>query len=253
MDVRGASAEPVWREELRVRAYEVGADGWATPLALANWMQEAAGNHATALGWAVDQLAPKGLTWVLSRLHVRVDGYPRWRESVTVETWPAGVERLYALREFRVKVDGDRPCAFGTSGWLLLNVASRRPVRPPQAISDIAAACPGRVLDDGFPKLPEPARADAQRAFDARFFEIDLNRHVNNVAVIAWLLEAVPDDLLQRGSLAALELEFRAEAQAGDEVVAEIERGGDCVCLHRVVRRSDGREVARARTTWRAP
>ena len=77
----------VWEETFRTRAYEVDAGGAASPLTLCNWLQEAAGNHANALGWSVDALAPKGLTWVLSRLHLEIGRLPAWKEVVRVATW----------------------------------------------------------------------------------------------------------------------------------------------------------------------
>ncbi|MGE5234929.1 MAG: acyl-[acyl-carrier-protein] thioesterase [Acidobacteriota bacterium] len=244
-------ARPVWSGSLQVRSYEVGGGAAATPLALADWFQEAAGNHATSLGWAVDQLAQRGLTWVLARLHLNVASFPIWRETVTVETWPAGIDRLYALREFRVTGEDGRACVLATSGWLLLGLANRRPVRPPREISDIAANTPGRLLDDHFAKLPELDRVDHRHGFETRFFDIDLNHHVNNVAVIAWLLEACPPELLRGGALAELEVEFRAEAMLGDEIVAEVGRTAEDAFLHRIVRPSDGKEIARARSSWR--
>ena len=89
-------APPVWTESFRVRAYEVDVTGRASVPALANWLQETAGNHATALGWAVNALQAKGRTWVLARLHLCLGHAPAWREDVRVTTWPSGVLRLYA-------------------------------------------------------------------------------------------------------------------------------------------------------------
>lgn len=245
-----SDAPPVWSETLRVRASEVGPDGLARPTALGDWLQEAAGNHATALGWAVDQLGDRGLTWVLSRLHVRVARLPRWRDEVCVSTWPAGAARAYALREFRVSAADGGELAVGTSGWLLVNLESRRPVRPPEGIHEMARHTPGRLLDDPFEKLPELAAAGHERAFDVRFADLDLNRHVNNVVVIGWALEALPHEVLAGRRLAELEIEFRAESLLGDRVVAQTQLAGDGSFLHRVVRPADGRELARARTSW---
>jgi len=246
-------APAVWSETLRVRASEVGPDGLARPTALADWLQEAAGNHATALGWAVDQLGDRGLTWVLSRLHVRVGTLPRWRAEVQVATWPAGTARAYALREFRLSAADGGELAVGTSGWLLVNLSSRRPVRPPEGIHEMARRTPGRLLDDPFEKLPELASPAHERAFDVRFADLDLNRHVNNVVVIGWALEALPTEVPAGRRLEELEVEFRAESLLGDRVLAQVQAADDASFLHRVVRPADGREIARARTRWSTP
>jgi len=243
----------VWTERFRVRAYEVDARGRASVPAIANWMQEAAGNHATALGWAVDELHQKGLTWVLSRLHLRLQHQPAWREDVQVSTWPTGTQRLFALRDFRLTGSQAGELGTATSGWLLLNLAGRRPTRPPEAVAELGRNTPARVLADPFEKLPELAQADVEQAVVVRFADLDMNRHANNVSVIGWALEAVPGEVLWGSSLAELEIEFRAEALHGDRITSQVQEvpGGPAAFLHRFVRGADGREIARARTVWR--
>ncbi len=241
----------VWAEEFRTRAYEVDAGGLASPLTVCNWLQEAAGNHADALGWSVDSLAPLGLTWVLSRLHLEITRLPAWRELVSVRTWPAGTRRLYALREFTIADAAGGTVARATSAWLIIDLASRRPSRPPGEISEIASRCPGRVLEDDFPRLPEPGDADgdAQAAFRVRWSDLDMNGHANNVRVIGWVLETAGAERLAQRSLTGLEVDFRGESRAGDGIQGWAADGGDGL-VHRLARSGDGREVARAVTRW---
>jgi acyl-ACP thioesterase len=239
----------VWSDQVRVRASEADSAALLSPRALCDWLQEAAGNHASALGWAVDQLAGRGLTWVLARLHLRVARFPAWRESVRVETWPAGAERLYAVREFRVVGADDEELALATSGWLLLDLSSRRPQRPPAGIREMARATPGRVIPDRFERLGEFAAAEGGEVFFARPSEVDLNGHVNNVALIAWVLDSVPPGHLATHRLAELEVEFRSEGRQGDRVASRWAVEG-AAWLHAVTREDDGRELLRARTVW---
>jgi acyl-ACP thioesterase len=247
-------APPVWTESFRVRAYEVDATAKASVPAIANWLQETAGNHATALGWGMDALQARGRTWVLARLHLCLSHVPGWREDVRVTTWPSGVHRLYALREFRVTGPGDRELGIATTGWVLLDLTTRRPVRLPDELDEIAHITPDRVLADPFAKLPEVNGADAARTLVVRLADLDMNRHANNVSVIAWALEALPDEVVLDASLAELEIEFRAEALRGDHILVQTRRAseGSTAFLHRLLRESDGREIARARTVWRS-
>ena len=77
-----------------MRAYEADERGRASILTVCNYLQEAAGNHAFHLNLAVDQLLKQDLTWVLARLHVRMNSYPRWRDELAITTWPSGANRL---------------------------------------------------------------------------------------------------------------------------------------------------------------
>jgi medium-chain acyl-[acyl-carrier-protein] hydrolase len=246
-------APAVWVEGFRVRAYEVGVHGRLGALDVCNWLQEAAGNHATALGWAVDQLTPRGLTWVLSRLHLRMDVFPRWREEVVVRTWPAGARRVYAVREFTLQRPDGEELGRATTGWMLINLATRRPVRPPAEVEELARNAPPRVIDDPFPRLEGPTPDTTERSFTVRAHDLDLNGHANNVAVIAWTLESLPVDTLASSILSELEIEFRGESRAGDRIAARVEPAAlpGTAFLHALARQSDSREVARARTVWK--
>ncbi|OFV79383.1 MAG: hypothetical protein A2Y78_15140 [Acidobacteria bacterium RBG_13_68_16] len=247
-------APPEWTESFRVRAYEVDVSGKASVATVCNWLQETAGNHVTALGWAVDDLAPRGLTWVLSRLHLRLHRLPGWRDDVRIVTWHAGVLRLYGVREFRITDSSEGELGIATTGWVLLDLVARRPIRPPNALEEMARSTPERVLADPFAKLPEVSDAKGARTFEVRFSDLDMNRHANNVSVIGWALDALPDEVVLGSSLAGLEIEFRTEAVRGDRIAVEVQRtsGKSATFLHRLVRERDGREVARARTVWRS-
>jgi medium-chain acyl-[acyl-carrier-protein] hydrolase len=243
----------VFTEVFKVRAYEVDARGRASVPAIANWLQEIAGNQVKALGWAVDDLLTKGLTWVLSRLHLRLAQQPGWREEVHVTTWHAGVRKVYGVRDFRLATAEGRELGTATTAWLLIDLASRRPVRPLTVVPELDLHTSGRALPDPFEKLPEVSQAGLEETLVVRFADLDMNRHANNVSVIGWALQAVPDEVLWGSSLAELEIEFRAEALHGDRVTSQVQKATDDtgVFLHRLFREAEGREIARARTVWR--
>jgi medium-chain acyl-[acyl-carrier-protein] hydrolase len=245
---------PVWEQAFDVRANEIDAHGRLSVPALCSWLQEAAGRHAHSLNWAVNDLVPRGLTWVLSRLHLRISARPEWTESAIVATWPSGMKRLYALREFRVTDNTGLLVADATSGWLLIDAARRRPLRPPEEIAALARRAPGRVLDDPFGKLPSPAGATAVDEPVARFSDLDINHHVNNVSLIRWVIDGMPAREQQVRYPSELEIEFRAEVAWDDavEVRVQPEAAEGDVYLHSLVRREDGHEVVRARSVWQA-
>ena len=232
----------VFREAVRVRASEIGPDGTMRLTALLDLFQEAAGNSATLLGWASDTLLAQGKTWILSRFHLRLRALPAWREEIAVETWPSGVHRVFALREFRATGSDGRLLAEATSAWLLVAVPSKKPLRPPVEIAAAAADMPPRVIDDAFEPLalPGPGAVEGSHARIGRF-DLDLNAHANNVAIFRALLEALPEAPLPF----SLEAEFRGEAFKGDVLVPRADKDGDAWRVA-LLRGSDDKEIARA-------
>lgn len=232
----------VFREAARVRASEIGPAGTMRLPALLDLFQEAAGNSATSLGFASDTLLAQGRTWVLSRFHLRLHALPAWRDEIVVETWPSGVARVFALREFRAAGPGGRLLAEATSAWLLVAVPSKKPLRPPAEIAAAAAGAPPRVIEDAFEPLaaPGPDAADGPATRIGRF-DLDLNAHANNVTIFRALLESLP----HADPPFDLEAEFRGEAFEGDFLEGRTDEGGGARRVA-LVRRADGREIARA-------
>ena len=239
-----------WSERLRVRAGEAGPGSLLRLPALCDWLQEAAGNNATDLGWGTRALLPRGLTWVLSRLHVEVPSLPRWRDEAVVETWPSGVRRLWALREFRVAGADGTLHAVATSGWLLLKVASKRPMRPAAEIVSVGEASPPRLVDDPFDDLPSAVGGAPGLTFRVGRTDLDLNGHANNVALLKAFFEACPAPVLE--PLVSFEADFRGEAFEGDLLEARSLPGEGSVSVS-LVRLPDGRELLRGRASRPSP
>lgn len=236
----------IWIEPFVVRAYEAGPDGLLSSISLCNYFQEAAGNHAHALG--VSSLLLPGWTWVLSRLHVRIDRMPAWRKAVRIETWPSGHNGLLAWREFSLLDDSGIVLAAGSSAWVMIDLARRRPVRLPPSIDAIPIPDRTRPIADPFPRLDPPSEAPITREFEVYPSDLDQNGHANNVCFAAWALDALP---ATPGSLSSLEIDFRAEARAGDRIVSAAVDAGDGF-LHAIYRQEDGssRLLAVARSVF---
>lgn len=232
-----------------IRSYEIDAGGRLAIPALCNYLQESAGSHARDLGFSVEQLLREGMTWFLWRLHVRIDSLPAWGEMVTIETWPAELGKPFAIRDFRLAY-GNRELGVATSAWLLMDVVKKRPIRHfPVRLRDLHPDPPRRALPDKFHRLPACEDPEDACDFIPRRGDLDLNGHLNHVAVIAALLEAIPEELVDRHRLAALEVEFRGEGRYGDPLEARC-RHVEPEVQHVLVRKTDGKELARARSRW---
>lgn len=240
-----AGAPEVWRQPFEVRAYEVGPDERASLLTVADYFQEAAGEHARAGGVETFDLGGSAGTWVLHRLRLRVEALPGMRETVEVETWPSGRDGLRAHRDYRLWGPDGRRLAVGTSAWFVIDVARRRPVRLPAGLEAFGPAEPERVLPFGAPPVA-PAEVAHARTFAVRRSDLDRVGHANNVRFLEWTLEALPE----ADGLAEIEVLYQSEAVYGDAVVSEAGPLADGARPHRLRREADGRTFALARTVW---
>jgi acyl-ACP thioesterase len=245
--------EPIYEKIFSVRSYEVDLTGNVRLTALLNYLQEAAGDHARSLGIAVRDLLPIGLTWVLSRTHVKLLGTAASREEVRVRTWPSIRAGRFTCREFEVTAADSRPIALATCSFAVLDLASRRPVIIEERLPTYPLL-PLRVIADDFMTLPRLAEPDTELTFRVGRADLDINRHANNVAYAAWALETVPAKVAAGSLLTEIEIAYRAEIFYGETVLARCGKLPGEVApgfLHQLVRGEDGVELTRLVTRWR--
>ena len=244
----------VWRQEYQIRSYEVDCCNRLSILAIFAFMQEAASQHAEALGVSIHQLISENYTWLLSRLKIRISSFPSWNDQVRVCTWPSGVQQLFALRDFELKDANDRSIAAALSAWLIIDLQKRRPVRIAPFVERLNPIEGCHILDDRLDKLPALRDDSHQKSFEVRHSDLDINQHANNVKFVEWLIEGIPDAILKTMVPVEFEINFLAEAFHNDRILANCapQNSDDSEYLHSLTRQQDGRrELARARTKWR--
>lgn len=229
-----------------MRSYECGPDGSATLATICNYLQEAASLHAEELGFSRSNFAAAGqdISWVLTRMHVKMIRYPRWEEKVAVETFPRAGRRIVTYRDFALRI-GEETIGVATSEWMIIDLATRKVVAIPPEVFEHSERDRTPVMGtEAFAKLHWPGAAAANGcSFRARRGDIDLNGHVNNVHYIEWLVEALPADA---GCIADFEIAFKSETLSGESVRAEASETEPGVWMAHVAG-SDGRDHVVAR------
>lgn len=208
-------------------------------------MQEAAYFNAEELGIGATHLDSLRMTWMLSRISVRLDYLPSWGEPIWIKTWSRGPRKLLFDRDFLFYAGSTGAVPFGraTSEWLIASVDSHRPQRPEQVLSQVGliAAPTGLTpaLDAPCPRLLSMLDSTATHTTGstlaprlikyADFSEIDRNRHVNNTRYIAWSmdtayadvyggLQGLDDSTLRGLDLRELDINYLAEIRPSERV-----------------------------------
>ena len=236
-----------------ILSFEADFCGRAHLSALMNYLQEAARRHAVREKFSVFDLAEKGLTWVVSRYHLLVSRYPRMGETILVKTWASGKHGFYALRDFQIFDERKDLIAAATSSWMIIELASQRPVRVENLFPD-ELILEERALEDDFPTLPIVERLDHRAVFRVMFEDLDYNRHVNNVVYSRWAVEGMPRDILFSGRPQELEINYRSEAFYGDEieVITQTPETPGGFWIQQVYNLASGKEVSRIRSRWKS-
>jgi len=231
-----------------VHSFDSDAFGRLSAVALAGYLQEAAGRSADNLGFGLRDLNRQSLTWVLVREHFELDEPVYFGDTLEVETWPSGIDRWAALRDFRL-FKNQREVGRALSSWFVLDLVNRHPVRPRNILPEEYHEQAVHVLPLRADPLTTVGTATLERQFHVRFSDIDANLHVTNASYIAWVMESVTEAEWRNLWLRSLDIEFLAECALGAVVNSRSLSNGE-THLHSVFREQDSKELAREVTVW---
>lgn len=235
--------------ELPVTASVSDRRGRVQLRSVAGFLADVAGDHAVELGFGREDLG-EDRTWMLSRLRIEADRWPRFGERIRVRSWPSGMHGLFALRDFELLDGNGKRWGLATTSWMVVDLKLRRPGRIPESLRGYKDQCPPSVLK-GFVKLKRPATnlpksPSPSAPMPVRWIDADLNGHANLACYVGWAVEAHDHAFLDAHEPAQLHMEFRAEAQPGDRVISVTDG-----VTQSLLRERDDTELARLRLEWR--
>ena len=203
----------VHAEEFYLSAGECGPEQTLPVALLVSRLIEVATNHANELGVGYENLIAHGQTWVLSRVAVEMDRYPRVDERYSVVTWVEKLNRHFSTRNFMIAMADGSVAGYARTVWVGINVADR-------TLADISRLVP--LADVALPQKECPiaevsrhrpvAVPDRCADYCFRYSDIDSNRHVNTVRYVELLLNQWPLEFHDSHCMKRLEMSFMRES-----------------------------------------
>ncbi|KAI4297169.1 hypothetical protein L6164_037070 [Bauhinia variegata] len=214
------------------------------------------------------------LIWVVSRMQVQVDYYPIWGEVVEIDTWVGasgknGMRRDWLIRSkatglifaratrhvkenfpYILRVNflliysylfTDLDFYLPNSTWVMMNRKTRCLSKIPEEVKDeifpwfIEKQAIKEDAHEKIVKLEKEAKYIVSDLKPKRS-DLDMNHHVNNVKYVRWMLEAIPDQVLESHQLSGITLEYRRECGSSDIVQSLCELEED-EGLHDIVKK----------------
>ncbi len=238
-------------ETFKIRIFDVDLHHRLSVPALVNYLQELAWQHSVLYKVSINELLPMGFSWVLSRMKIVVERWPKHGEIITVKTWIVNNDKYFCYRDFLVTDSQGKIIVRSSSVWGILDINRRRIVAVPPYIADKfeyteEQKTPQFVLNF---KLPIVQSTDIQSKTTVRYHDLDINNHVNNMLYFQWVVEAFEADFLKENELQEIDLAFRAESSLGDNILCLREDLQDGNFAQRLVNQ-DGKELVTAKTLW---
>lgn len=214
------------------------------PLLVSKLMETAAG-HADALNVGYQRLDGTHLRWVVSKVTVEMERYPKINEECAITTWVESYNRLYSKRDFQISASGET-IGYARSLWLMIDTSTRT-MRNISQLSYMADCVNDRKCPIEPQSRLKPVRNGVREPYTFRYLDIDSNRHVNSSRYIELLMNHWPLDHYDKHYICRFELAYMKECLYGMQATvnfddtdpldckAEIEVDGTSHCRARIV------------------
>ncbi|WP_432662918.1 thioesterase [Wukongibacter baidiensis] len=207
-----------WIENFKIRTYDTDFNNKVKLSSIFNFMQEVATNHADSLSIGLDELSKEGLFWVLSRVKIEMIEFPKLGDKIKVETWPKGIDKLFALRDFKIYNSEDKVLGKATTAWLIIDSKKMRPKRPKIFLERVRNFKDEHALLEVPGKILESQSKDIVLNKRAGYMDIDINKHMNNVKYVELILDSFSKDTFNEKQIKEMQVNFLSEVKFGDEI-----------------------------------
>lgn len=184
-------------------------------------LENSGSRHSEKAGDSILGGAQKKIAWVLTDWKIEIKKYPEYSEKIKAKTWSQTVNQIFNVsRDFEL-YSNDNLCATGTTRWVLLDLATGRPLKIENSLIEKYEPEDKSVFPETkLPKIPVPENFESETKIQIRRTDIDFNDHVHNLTYIDYALEALPESLYEKQNFSGLRITYRKPVKAGESIVA---------------------------------
>ena len=185
------------------------------------------------------------LVWIITEYDIEVVRLPRFAEEITIETEALSYNRLFCYRRFTIYDEEGWELIHMMATFVLMDRDSRKVhAVEPEIVAPYQSDFDKKIIrGPKYESLNEPISKD----YHVRFYDLDMNGHVNNSKYLDWIFEVMGADFLTQYIPKKINLKYVKEVRPGGVITSAVERSG-LESKHEIT--SDGATNAQAIITW---
>lgn len=213
-----------YNKEFAITFRDVDITGHLTISTLVDFMQETARNHATILGLAYSDLEDD-YYWIVVRTKAKLSKAPSIGETIRIETYIAGLEKLFSVRRFDIYNEEGEKLGCIIAYYLLMKKENHRPVllKKLDGKADLFQySYEGEALEKLNEGIEDVVSTTKRFVYSS---DIDTNHHMNNAHYIRWIMDMFSVAELENKRVVSIQIQYVKEVLEGNEV--ELIRGAE--------------------------
>ncbi|CMX49025.1 acyl-ACP thioesterase [Streptococcus pneumoniae] len=161
------------------------------------------------------------LVWIIVEYDIEVFRLPRFAEEITIETEALSYNRLFCYRRFTIYNEAEQELIHMMATFVLMDRDSRKVhVVEPEIVAPYQSDFDKKLIrGPKYESLEEPISKD----YHVRFYDLDMNGHVNNSKYLDWIFEVMGADFLTHYIPKKINLKYVKEVRPGGVITSAVD------------------------------
>lgn len=172
--------------------------------------------QSTSLNRDASFLKPLGLGWVITEYQMEISEMPKLFDQLKIYTRATTWNKFFCYRDFWVENEAGEKIITIHSTFVLMDLETRKIKTVPENVIAPFKGEKSNKIKRG-EKLPEVALTNSL-PYRVRYFDLDVNQHVNNSKYFSWMLDPLEKEFLTAHEVKKVFVRFDKEVNYGEMV-----------------------------------
>jgi acyl-ACP thioesterase len=242
--------ENCFEKSYELRYFETNKFGLASPTTILTLLEETAAEHSYAIGYSLYALEQQNIGWVLISGAIDMIRYPKYKEKIIIRTWLSKFTLVKGYRENIIFDSTGNIIGRAKGMWVFYDIEKRKPIPVFDNIKSKWGVTPEISQEIHEDAIKIINHGNYQQEFAVYKSDVDNNKHVNNIRYFHWLIESLPDTIVDNYILKNINGKFFSDAQYEEKIRIYMESEKEQRFLHTMKSNVDNRVLAAAHTIW---
>jgi medium-chain acyl-[acyl-carrier-protein] hydrolase len=155
-------------------------------------------------------MVKRGLGWVVTQYHLDIAKMPKVGQAVKVYTRATSYNKFFFYRDFWIDdLEGNRMVTL-ESAFVIIDIKKRKIVSAADSLQDMFGSRETSKIKR-FARLREPDDFDTKDPQHIGYYNIDVNRHVNNTYYFDWMIDSLDIDFIATHKITSMDIKYDKE------------------------------------------
>ncbi|MFD1472498.1 acyl-[acyl-carrier-protein] thioesterase [Companilactobacillus mishanensis] len=176
-------------------------------------------------------MVKRGLGWVVTQYHMDLKKMPELGQKLKVSTRATSYNKYFFYRDFWIDdLDGNRLVTL-ESAFVIIDIKERKIVSAADSLKDLFGSREITKIKK-FSRMKEPEDFDKKAEQHIGYYNIDVNRHVNNSFYFDWMVDSLDIEFIATHRIKSMDIKYDKELNLESHPEVFVKMDEDLVSTH---------------------